>query len=115
MAIEAFGPDARNVILFAGYQAGGTRGADLVKGAASIKIQGEYVPIGAEVRQIDNLSAHADASEIVDWLQRIETLPNMTFITHGEPDSAEGLRRRISEQLRWRCRVPEYRERASLV
>jgi metallo-beta-lactamase family protein len=34
----------------------------------------------------------------------------MTFVVHGEPAAADALRRRIEGELRWPCRVPEYRE-----
>jgi metallo-beta-lactamase family protein len=106
--LKAFAPDPRNTILFAGFQAGGTRGAAMLDGVDSIKIFGEYVPVRAQVRQIENLSAHADGPEIVDWMSRLGTAPKMTFITHGEPDAAEGLRQRIDQRLGWPTTVPEY-------
>jgi metallo-beta-lactamase family protein len=108
--LKAFASDPRNTILFAGFQAGGTRGAKMVAGADTIKIHGEYLPLRARVEQIDNLSAHADADEILDWLSRFAAPPRMTFITHGEPDAADALRLRVGEQLDWQCRVPTYLE-----
>lgn len=112
--IKAFAPDPRNTILFSGFQAGGTRGATILSGAESVKIHGEYVPIRAEVAAINNLSAHADCAEILDWLRHFEHPPRETFITHGEPTAADALRRRIEEQLRWRASVPDYLERVVL-
>lgn len=112
--LKAFASDPRNTILFAGYQAGGTRGASMIAGVDAIKIHGEYVPLRAQVTQIDNLSAHADGDEIMDWLAHFSAAPKQTFITHGEPDAADELRRRIEETLHWRCRVPEYFESAEL-
>ncbi len=108
--LKAFASDHRNTILFAGYQAGGTRGAAMLAGAESIKIHGEYVRLRAQVAQISNLSAHADGNEIVQWLSHFSIPPKQTFITHGEPDGADALRKRIEEELRWQCRVPDYRE-----
>jgi metallo-beta-lactamase family protein len=113
--IKAFGDDPRNTILFAGFQAGGTRGAAMLAGATEIKIYGEYVPLRADVRQIDNLSAHADANEIMSWLGHFRRPPRRTFITHGEPAAADALRHRIEETLHWDCRVPDYLERQDLV
>jgi metallo-beta-lactamase family protein len=108
--LEAFAPDPRNTILFVGFQAGGTRGEAIVNGAESVKIHGKYVSVRAEIAIIDNLSAHADYAEIMDWLGHFDAPPRQTFITHGEPVAADALRHRIEEQLNWNCRVPEYQE-----
>jgi metallo-beta-lactamase family protein len=112
--LKAFAPDPRNTILFTGFQAGGTRGASLVQGAEAIKIHGEYVPVRAEVRMLGNLSAHADADEILGWLNGYTQPPRRTFITHGEPEAADALRRRIEEELHWSCTIPDYLERETL-
>jgi metallo-beta-lactamase family protein len=112
--LKAFAGDARNTILFAGFQAGGTRGAAMLGGATEIKIYGEYVPLRASVYQIDNLSAHADAVEILQWLRHFKQPPKRTFITHGEPAAADALRHRIEESLHWACRVPDYLEQQEL-
>lgn len=112
--LKAFAPDARNTILFAGYQAGGTRGAAILSGAEAIKIHGEYIPVRAEIVSIDNLSAHADYVEILDWLKHFELPPRQTFVTHGEPQAADALRHRIEEGLGWPTVVPEYLETVEL-
>ena len=112
--LAAFAGDSRNAIVFAGFQAGGTRGAAMVDGASSVKIFGEYVPVRARVAKLDSLSAHADQQEIMDWLSHFKHPPKRTFITHGEPAAADALRRRIEEQLHWNCRVPLYRDSEEL-
>ncbi len=112
--IKAFGPDPRNTILFTGYQAVGTRGAAMLDGAESVKIHGEYVPINAEVEQISNLSAHADYSEIMEWLHHFEKPPVTTFIVHGEPVAADAMRHHIEEKLHWEVTVPDYLETIEL-
>jgi metallo-beta-lactamase family protein len=112
--LEAYAPDARNLILFAGFQAGGTRGAAMTSGAETIKIHGRYVPVRAKVENLQMLSAHADADEIIAWLRHFREAPKMTFVTHGEPAAADALRRRIAEDLGWPCSVPDYRDEAVL-
>jgi metallo-beta-lactamase family protein len=111
---KAFAPDARNTILFSGFQAGGTRGAAMIDGAKEIKIHGEYVPVRAEVTSINSLSAHADVNEIMTWLKHFEQGPKLTFITHGEPIAADALRLRIKEQLDWETYIPDYLESVNL-
>ena len=112
--IKRFAPDPRNTILFAGFQAGGTRGASMTGGAESVKIFGEYVPVRAEVGNLHMLSAHADAGEIMAWLKHFHSPPRTTFIVHGEPGPADTLRHRIEEELGWTCRVPDDRESVEL-
>ena len=111
--LARYAPDPRSTILLAGFQAGGTRGASLVAGAREVKIHGAYVPVRAEVAVVENLSAHADAAEIVDWLRTFRRAPARTFLTHGEPAAADALRRRVAETLGWTCEAPDYLERAT--
>lgn len=112
--LKHYAPDHRNTILFAGFQAGGTRGAALTAGATSVKIHGGQVPVRAEVGNLHMLSAHADAGEILRWLGNFRKPPVLTFITHGEPDAADALRYRIESELNWACHVPDYREEIEL-
>lgn len=112
--LKAFAPKSNNTILFVGFQAAGTRGAAMLDGAESIKIHGQYVPVRAGVEFISNLSAHADYSEILDWLGGFETPPKKTFIVHGEPVAADAMRKHIEEQLNWNVLVPEYLETVTL-
>jgi len=108
--LKNMAPDARNAIVFCGFQAGGTRGASLVGGAATVRIHGQDVPIRAPVFNLDTLSAHADGGEIVDWLRQFKSAPQKTFITHGEPDAADAMRLQIERGLQWSCTVPQYRD-----
>lgn len=108
-------PDPRNTILFAGYQAGGTRGAHLVAGAREVKVHGTWHTVRADVQNLNMLSAHADADEIMRWLSGFRAPPKCTYIVHGEPDASDRLRQRIEETLGWACLVPEHGERVELV
>lgn len=112
--LKAFAPNPDNTVLFVGFQAAGTRGAAMLDGADAIKIHGEYVPVRARVELISNLSAHADYSEILDWLHGFEKPPRKTFITHGEPVAADMMRLHIEEQLHWPVEVPDYLETVEL-
>lgn len=108
--LKSYVSDPRNMILFTGFQAGGTRGAAMVAGADTVKIFGAHIPIRAEIRNLEQLSAHADAGELLSWMGTAPRPPKMTYITHGEPDAADSLRKRIGEELRWDSIVPEYRD-----
>ncbi|TAM09114.1 MAG: MBL fold metallo-hydrolase, partial [Pusillimonas sp.] len=105
--LKRFAPDPRSSILFAGFQAAGTRGAKMLHGAETVKIHGEYFPVRAELHNLSMLSAHADADEIMRWLSNFQKPPKETFLVHGEPEAADTLRLRIKDELGWSCRAAE--------
>ncbi len=80
--------DERNTILIVGYMAENTLGRRIRDGAKEVQILGEPYHVNAKVEQIDSLSAHADYTEMTDWLDSIDTsrLKNI-FMVHGEKDS----------------------------
>lgn len=112
--LKVCAPDPKNLILFVGFQAAGTRGQAMLNQAATIKIHGEMVPVRAQVASLDSLSAHADAAEMLAWLKACAHPPRMTFITHGEPLASEALRKRIASEIHWPCKVPDYLENVTL-
>jgi metallo-beta-lactamase family protein len=112
--LKVFAPDHRNTILFAGFQAPGTRGQAMVDGVGSIRIHGSDIPVHAQVCSLDGLSAHADHDELLEWMSAFRKPPRDTFITHGEPLAADNLRRAIVDRLGWRCRAAEHLERVEL-
>ena len=86
----------------------------MLRGEAAVKIHGEMVPIRAEVAALENISAHADYEEILDWLGHLRQAPVTTFVTHGEAPAAEAMRRHIEGRFGWSCHVPEYRQSVEL-
>ena len=104
--LEQLLPDARNTVLFTGYQAIGTRGDVMVHGATRIKIWGQYFPVRAEVAQIDSLSAHADGDELLAWLAQTPVPPRGASVVHGEAAAADTFRLRLRDELGWDARVP---------
>ena len=111
--LVSFGPDPKNAIVLSGFQAGGTRGAVLARGGRHLRLFGREIDILAEVIQLEGMSGHADADELLSWMRQAKS-PEITYVTHGEPDSADALRYRIDHELGWRVRVPEHLERISL-
>ncbi|MBL0726576.1 MBL fold metallo-hydrolase [Piscinibacter sp. HJYY11] len=108
--LKAFAPDGRNSIVFAGFQAAGTRGAAMVAAAESVKIHGQHIPVRAEVACLDSLSAHADRDELLRWAGALPARPRHVFVTHGEPVPADTLRQALEERHGFTCSVPEYRD-----
>jgi len=106
--LKSRAPDARNAIVLAGFQVGGSRGARLLAGEREIKIFGEWVPVRAEVSQLAGFSAHADRSELIAWMRHIKAPPRQTWVVHGEPDAADAMRVAIQRELGWPAHVPQF-------
>jgi metallo-beta-lactamase family protein len=107
-------PDRRNSVLFVGYQAAGTRGRALCEGAREVKMLGRLVPVAATIEQLDSMSAHADANEIMQWLSGFATAPTMTYLVHGEPAGLNALAARIETERGWPVHVARHLERVDL-
>lgn len=105
--LAAFAPDSRNTLLLTGFQAEGTRGADLLARKPAVKIHGRTVPVRCEVTKLDGLSGHADQSELLDWLGATPVAPRNTFLVHGEPAESDAFRRTAEERLGLRMTVAE--------
>jgi len=101
-------PDPINTVLLAGFQAPGTRGEALQAGAESVKIFGEYVPVRAEVKELQSMSAHADYAELIQWLSELKVAPKRVFITHGEISAAHAFRAHLDKNFGWDAEIPEY-------
>lgn len=112
--LKAFGGDPRNTIVLAGFQAAGTRGEALQLGHREIKIHGEYYEIKAEIKVLENISAHADYSELLRWFSSSKMKPRKVFVTHGEPAAAESFKNKIHEKFGWDSYVPAQNEEVVL-
>jgi metallo-beta-lactamase family protein len=99
--------DARNTVLFVGYQAEGTLGRRLLEGETDVTVMGEGLTVKAAIRQIPALSAHADANELIAWMRTAPAPPKTLFLTHGEPAAQDAFAARIRTELGWNVHVPE--------
>ena len=89
--------DPRNTVLIVGWQAPYTLGRRLVERQPLVKIFGEEYSLRARVETIHGFSAHADRTELIDYVRRVGASRLKTaFVVHGEEPSslalAEGLR-----------------------
>ncbi|MEI7013060.1 MBL fold metallo-hydrolase [Leptospira licerasiae] len=99
--------DPNSLVLFVGYQARETRGNKLLRGDTEIKIRGRYHEVRCDVQNIDGLSAHADQTELINWLSKIKNPPKEVFIVHGEEDASRILGNRIRSVYGWETKIPE--------
>jgi len=77
--------DEKNTILIVGYCSPRTLGANLLEGKKQVHIYGDYYDLKADVESIHSYSAHADYSELIQFLscqekEKVKTI----FLVHGE-------------------------------
>ena len=107
-------PDPRNLVLFIGFQAQGTRGYDIKNHAVEVKIFGELVPVRAQVESLEQFSDHADTPELLEWLHTFQAAPKQTYLVHGEPDAAAQLRATMEKDLGWKVQVAAYKQKVPI-
>jgi metallo-beta-lactamase family protein len=107
-------PDPRNLVLFIGFQAPGTRGALIKSRAPSVKIFGQEVAIRAQIAALEQFSDHADTPELLEWLGTFKKKPAVTYLVHGEPVAAAQLQQAMTSSLGWKVEIARYMSKVEL-
>ena len=105
--LKAFAGDPKNILLLAGFQSAGTRGWRILNGEKEVKVHGMMLPIECQVVPSDSFSAHADRSELLNWLSLAPQKPQQVFLVHGEPSAAEDFKALIENKLQWPVTIAE--------
>ncbi len=95
-------------VVFAGYQAEGTLGRNLVDGVKKVKIMGETIQVAAEIVNMTGFSAHADKEQLLEWYKKMPQKPKIFFVTHGEFDSSSVLAKDLQMRIGTAAYVPKY-------
>lgn len=102
-----------STILFVGYQAEGCLGRRLLDGAKQVKVLGEEISVKARIVNMDGFSAHADYTQINEWMQHL-TMSNaqQVFVVHGESTAAKAIKEMVENNFGWNAYIPYYADRA---
>lgn len=112
--LPQFLPDEKNILLFSGFQAEGTLGRDIINGYPEVNVDGIPVKVKAQIRKIEGLSAHADKTALLNYIDCFKTLPVKIFIVHGEMVASLELSDAIKEKFRIKTVVPGINEKYDL-
>ena len=93
-------------ILFVGYQAEGTLGRILVDGASTVKLFDESIEVNATIDVLPGVSGHADKMGLISWLKGFEQKPELVFVNHGDPDSADSFVKCLEQELGYHAFAP---------
>jgi hypothetical protein len=112
--LPRFLPDEKNILLFSGFQAEGTLGRDIINGNPEVNVDGIPVKVRAQTRKIEGLSAHADKTALLNYIDCFKTLPVKVFIVHGERGASLELSDAIKEKFKIRTVVPRMNDEYDL-
>lgn len=91
--------DARNSVIFVGYQGEGTLGRSLIEGKKDITLFGEEVHVNAEIYNLEGFSGHADQNGLLEWISGFQQPPRQIFLVHGEEQSKKDFAKLIHDKL----------------
>lgn len=114
--IKRYISDPNSQYLIVGYQVHGSLGRAILDGAKEIHLQGETIPVKAKVRAIGGYSAHADQPALTAWLSNFDkTKLKKVFLTHGENDQAEALKRHFQQRMEVDIAIPALNDSVELL
>lgn len=91
-------------IIFVGYQAEGTIGAEILNFSkrknGHVLINEEKVSIKARVHEISGFSAHADHEGLLKWVEKIEHKPSIIYLNHGEGEAQAQLKKGLQDKFK---------------
>jgi len=113
-------------IVFVGYQTEGTLGRKLLNGVESVKIFNEEIAVKADIREMTDISGHADRNMLLDWLGNLKQPPRKVFVNHGRDEVCDIFAQTIREKLGFDASAPfsgdaydllleDFTERSSIV
>lgn len=100
--LKALLPDARTDVIFVGYQAAGTPGRDIQTygpRGGYVWLDNEKIDIKAGVTTLGGYSAHADQSDLVNFVKRMRYRPKTVRIVHGDESAKAALQARLQALL----------------
>ncbi len=101
--------DPKNIVLIVGYQAAYTLGRKLVQGDKQVNIFGDPYDVKASIYVMDAFSAHADRSDLLEYIDRIDGLKKI-FLIHGEKSQREAFEEALIANNFENIYLPEFQE-----
>jgi metallo-beta-lactamase family protein len=103
--------DSKNLVLFVGYCAEHTLGAQILAGQNPVNIFGEPQQIRAQIASLDSFSGHADKNELRRYVEAITGDIKKICVIHGEESQAMAFAQTLrGMKPKAQVIVPEYQQ-----
>ena len=107
-------PDPNSTILIVGYQTAGSLGRRILDGESTVRIFGEDIPVRSRVKAIGGYSAHADQTQLMQWLTPMRLSLKKVFTIQGEEKPSAVLAQKVIDELAVQAHVPNLGEEVVL-
>jgi len=109
--LKAMLGDARNDVLFVGYQAAGTPGRDILNYGSNagvrvldqagwVELDDKRYPICARIHQVGGYSAHAGQGDLLNFVMGIPDAPREIRLVHGDNGAKAALKSVLESALK---------------
>jgi len=104
-------PNDKNTLTFVSYQGENTLGRRIQKGWKEVNMrnrdgQTTVVPINMDVTTVEGFSGHSDRKQILNFVKRLNPVPERILCAHGEASKTIGLASTIHKALNIETRAP---------
>ena len=98
---------SKNTLLIVGYCSPDTPGGMLRNGVEALKLFGEWKMVKAEIKIMDSFSAHADRTEMAEFLNNQRKSLKKLFLVHGELKSQQKFKEFLAKRDFKKVEIPE--------
>ncbi|MEK6843465.1 MAG: beta-CASP ribonuclease aCPSF1 [Candidatus Micrarchaeota archaeon] len=109
--LKMMAEDAKNSLIFVGYQSPLSIGRKLMNGEKEIPIlknnKLETLKVNLKVVNVDGFSGHSDRLQLINFARSIKPRPSKFLMLHGEESKCEDLARSVGKMLHVEARAPQ--------
>ncbi len=97
-------PDSKNTVCFVSYQGEGTLGRRIQKGWKEAQMrnregQKQIIPVNLQVETVEGFSGHSDRKQILNFIKRVNPIPEKVLTCHGEASKCINLASTIHKSM----------------
>jgi len=110
--LKALAEDAKNTLIFVGYQAEGTLGRRIQKGWTELPFKSQNgmtksLQMKMGTATIDGLSGHSDRNQLLNFVHRLGSRPDKVIVVHGENNKIIDLAKSIHKLFKIETNAPK--------
>lgn len=108
---KAWAQDARNTLVFVGYQGEGTMGRKIQRGwkeiSMSEKGESQSIQVNLDIETCEGFSGHSDRKQLIQYVRSMEPRPERIIVGHGEESKTIDLASTLYKRFNMETKAPK--------